>query len=140
MGAYKLQWTVQQVLVLKAVAMHSNLDIVIDSHESNTIILSYNNMVPYLPYVTIDLYFDRFEYWREDLFWILTLISFKHRIWNVCKLWSVSTFWKWSDRDLVFNDWIIMCVCLKSCKYGTHNWHWAVVFKCCISLTQNNVV
>jgi hypothetical protein len=50
------------------------------------------------------LYFEWFEYWCENLFWVLTLVSFKHRIWNVYKLWSISIFWKGSDGDLVFND------------------------------------
>jgi hypothetical protein len=38
--------------------MNSDLDIVTNSHESSTILLSYNNMIPWLPYVTIDLYFE----------------------------------------------------------------------------------
>jgi hypothetical protein len=99
-----MMWIARQVLVLKDVARNFDLDIVTHSHESSTILLSYNNMVPWPLYVTIDLYFEWFEYWCEDFFWVLTLISFKHRIWDVCKLWSVSIFWKWSDRDLVFND------------------------------------
>jgi hypothetical protein len=33
--------------------MNSNPYIVTDSHESSTIFLSYNNIVPWLPYVTI---------------------------------------------------------------------------------------
>ncbi len=90
-------------------------------------------MVSWLPYVASDLYFEWFEYWCEDLFWVLSLVSFKHKIWYVCKLWYVLIFWKWSNRDLVFNDWIIVCVCLKGCKYGTHNCHWIVVFKHYIS-------
>jgi hypothetical protein len=40
-------------------------------------------MFPWLSYVAIDLYFEWFEYWCEDLFWVLTLVSFKHRIWDV---------------------------------------------------------
>jgi len=36
---------------------------VTDSHESSTILLSYNNIFPWLLYVTIDLYFEWFEYW-----------------------------------------------------------------------------
>jgi hypothetical protein len=67
------------------------------------------------------LYFEWFEYWCEDLFWVLTLVSFKHKIWDVCKLSSLSIFWKWSDRNHV--GWIIVCVCLKGCKYGTQNCH-----------------
>jgi hypothetical protein len=125
-----MMWIVWWVFVLKDATM--NPYIIVNSHESSTILLSYNNMVPWFPYVTIDLYFEWFEYWCEDLFCILTLVSFKHRIWNVYKLWSVSIFWKWSDRDLVFNDWIIVCVCLKGCEYGTNYFHW-VVFKCYIS-------
>jgi hypothetical protein len=124
---------VQWMLVLKDATMNSDLDIITDSHESSTIFLSYNNMVPWLLYVIIDLYFESFEYWCEDLFWILTLVSFKHKIWDVCKLWFISIFWKWSNRNLVFNDWIIVCVCLEGCKYGTHNCHWVVDFKHCIS-------
>jgi hypothetical protein len=98
---------------LKDAVMNFDPDIITNSHVSSTIFLLYNNMVPWLLYVTIDFYFEWFEYWCEDLFWVLTLVSFKHRIWDVCKLWSVSIFWKWSDRDLVFNDWIIVCVFLK---------------------------
>jgi len=128
-----MMWIVQWVLVLKDTTMNSNLDIVTNSHESSTILLSYNNMIPWLPYVTIDLYFEWFEYWCENLFWLLTLVSFKHKIWDVYKFWSISIFWKWSDRDLVFNDWITICVCLKGCKYGTHNCYSDIVFKRCIS-------
>ncbi len=78
------------------------------------------------------MYFEWFEYWCEDLFWVLTLISFKHKIWDVYKLWSISIFWKQSNRDFVFNDWIIMCVYLKGCKYGKHNCHWDIIFNYCI--------
>jgi len=63
-----MMWTTRKVLVLKDATTNSNPYIVTDSHESNTIFLSYNNMVPWLPYVTIDLYFEWFEYWCEDLF------------------------------------------------------------------------
>ncbi len=104
------------MLALKDASMISDPDIITNSYESSKILLSYNNMVPWLSYVAIDLYFEWFEYWCEDLFWVLTLVSFKHRIWDVYKLWSVSIFWKWNDRDLVFNDWIIVCVCLKGCN------------------------
>jgi len=45
-----------------------------------------------------------------SLFWVLNLVPFKHKIWNVCKLSSISIFWKWSDRDHVFNGWIIVCL------------------------------
>jgi hypothetical protein len=122
-----MMWIVRRVLVLKDATMNSNPNIVTNLHESNTIFLLYNIMVPSLLYVTIFLYFEWFEYWCEDLFWVLILVSFKHRIWYVCKLWFVSIFWKWNDKDLVFNDWIIVSVCLKGCKYGTHNCHWVVV-------------
>ncbi len=27
----------------------------------------------------------------------------------------------------------LLCVYLKGCKYGTHNCHWAIIFKHCIS-------
>jgi hypothetical protein len=126
-------WIVWWVFLLKDATMNFDPYIIVNSHESSTILLSYNNMVPWLPYVTIDLYFEWFEYWCEDLFCILTLVSYKHRIWNVYNLGFVSIFWKWSDGDLVFNDWIIVCVCLKGCEYGTNYFHWIVVFKCCIS-------
>ncbi len=132
-----MMWIVRQILVLKDATMNFNLDIITNSRESSTIHLSYNNMVPWLLYVAIDLYFEWFEYWCEDLSWVLTLVSFKHRIWDVCKLWSVSIFWKWSDRHLVFNDWIIVCVFPKGCKYGTHNCDWIVVFKRCISFEMH---
>jgi len=62
----------------------------------------------------------------------MTLVSFKHKIWNVCKLWSVSIFSKSSDKDLVFKDWIMVCVFLKGCKDEIHKCHWVVVFSCCI--------
>jgi hypothetical protein len=128
-----MMWIARQVSVLKDATMNFHLDIITDSHESSTILISYNNMVTWLPNVTIDLYFEWFEYWCEDLFWVLNLISFKHKIWDVCKLWSVSVFWKWTNRDLVLNDWIIVCVFIKGCKYGTHNCHWVVFLKHCIS-------
>ncbi len=51
----------------------------------------------------------------------------------VCKLWFVSIFSKWSDKDLVFKDWIMVCVFLKGCKDEIHNCHWIVVLSCCIS-------
>ncbi len=102
-----MMWIAWWVWVLKDVATNYNPDVVTYSYESNTILLSYNNMVPWLLYVTIFLYFEWFEYWCEDLFWSLTLVSLKHKIWNVYKLWFVSIFWQWSDRDSVFNDWII---------------------------------
>jgi len=63
-----MMWTTQRVLVLKDATMNSDLYIVTNSHESSIVFLSYNNMVPWFPYVTIDLYFERFEYWCEDLF------------------------------------------------------------------------
>jgi hypothetical protein len=53
---------------LKDAYINSNLDIVTNSHEASTIFLSYNNMVPWLSYVTIFLYFEWFEYWCEDLY------------------------------------------------------------------------
>jgi hypothetical protein len=65
-----MMWSVQWLLELKDVAMNFDPNIVTNSHELNTIFLSYNNMVPRLPYVTIDLCFEWFEYWCEDLFWI----------------------------------------------------------------------
>jgi hypothetical protein len=71
-----MMWIVQWMLVLKDATMNFNPDIITNSHESSTILLSYNNMVAWLPYVTIDLYFEWFEYWCEDLFWVLSLISF----------------------------------------------------------------
>ncbi len=71
-----MTWIVRWMLVLKDATMNSNPDIITNSHESSTILLPYNNMVPWLPYVTIDLYFEWFEYWCEDLFWVLNLISF----------------------------------------------------------------
>jgi hypothetical protein len=52
-----MMWIVQWMLVLKDATLNSNPDIITNSHESSTIFLSYNNMVPWLPYVTIDLYF-----------------------------------------------------------------------------------
>jgi len=61
-------WTIRRVLVLKDASMNYDPNIVTDSHESNTILLSYNNMVPWLLYVTIDLYFEWFGYWCKDLF------------------------------------------------------------------------
>jgi hypothetical protein len=61
---------------IKDATMNFNPDIITYSHESSTILLSYNNMVPWLSYVTIFLYFEWFEYWCEDLFWVLTLVSF----------------------------------------------------------------
>jgi hypothetical protein len=41
-----MMWIAWRVLVLNDVAMNSNPDIVVDSHESSTILLSYNKMVP----------------------------------------------------------------------------------------------
>jgi len=38
--------------------MISDPDIITNSYESSTILLSYNNMVPWLSYVAIDLYFE----------------------------------------------------------------------------------
>jgi hypothetical protein len=72
-----MMWTARRVLVLKDATMNFDLHIVTNSHESSTILLSYNNVVPWLSYVTIDLYFEWFEYWCEDLFEVLTLVSFK---------------------------------------------------------------
>jgi hypothetical protein len=46
------------VLVLKDAAMNFDLNIVTNSHESSTILVSYNNMFPWLSYVAIDLYFE----------------------------------------------------------------------------------
>jgi hypothetical protein len=63
-----MMWTTQRMLVLKDATMNLDLHIVTDSHESSTIFLSYNNIVPWLSYVTIDFYFEWFEYWCEDLF------------------------------------------------------------------------
>jgi hypothetical protein len=41
-----MMWTTRKVLVLKDATMNSDPYIVIYSHESSTIFLSYNNMVP----------------------------------------------------------------------------------------------
>jgi hypothetical protein len=49
------------------------------------------------------------------------------------KLWSISIFSKWSDKDLVFKDWIMVCVFLKGCKDEIHKCHWTIVLSCCIS-------
>jgi hypothetical protein len=46
------------VLVLKDATMNYDPDMVTNSHESTKILLSYNNMVPWLSYVTIDLNID----------------------------------------------------------------------------------
>jgi hypothetical protein len=63
----------------------------------------------------------------------MTLVSFKHKIWNVCKLWFVSIFSKWSDRKLVFKIWIMVCVFLKGSKDEIHKCHWVVIFSHYIS-------
>ncbi len=78
-----MMWIARWMLILKDATMNFDLNIVTNSHESSTILVSYNNMFPWLSYVAIDLYFEWFEYWCEDLFWVLTLVSFKHRIWDV---------------------------------------------------------
>jgi hypothetical protein len=41
-----MMWIVRHMLILKDVTMNSDPNIVIDSHELSTILLSYNNMVP----------------------------------------------------------------------------------------------
>jgi len=67
-----MMWTTQRVLVLKDATMNFETNIITYSHESSTIFLSYNNIVPWLLYLIIDLYFEWFEYWCEVYFefWI----------------------------------------------------------------------
>ncbi len=68
----------------------------------------------------------------------MIVVSFKHKIWYVCKLWYVSIFSKWSDKDLMFKDWIMMCVFLKGYKDEVHKCDWSFIFSCLKSIEDFN--
>jgi hypothetical protein len=66
----------------------------------------------------------------------MTLVSLKHKIWDVYKLWFIPIFSKWSDKENVFKDWILVCVFLKGCKDEIHKCHWVVLSHCILSKTH----
>ncbi len=55
-------WIVQWLFLLKVATINSALKFVMDS---SIIVLSYNNLVPWLSFISIDIYFERFVYGCE---------------------------------------------------------------------------
>jgi hypothetical protein len=55
--------------------------------------------------------FEWFVYgWAVFISFISSFVSFRHKKWDVCKLWYVSTTLQWSNRVLVCKDWIMVHV------------------------------
>jgi hypothetical protein len=127
-----MMWIVRRILVLKDATMNSNPYIVTDSHESSTIFLSYNNIVPWLPYVTIlcilsDLNIDvniHFDFWL-----------YFHSSIEYERFANYDPFQYFENEviEILCSMIKLLCVYLKGCKCSSHNCHWVVGFKHCIS-------
>ncbi len=60
-----MMWIAWLMFLLKVTTINYVPEFVMDSFESNIIVLSSNNIVPWLPWISIDVYFAWFAYGCE---------------------------------------------------------------------------